>query len=578
MKPSPEFVALNRATFGATPDELSRMQKMGWPAWVDEQLQPAKEDAEADQRILRHQLRIKYEHEASIDPQMMKPGMKVDMTGRDKSMMMAAAVPAAGGDAAKPEQKPKKKFQVDEKRGLTLLAMPLEQLFLVQNQDEYPYAERERAAHEVEAATIIRACYSKWQVSELLVDFWHNHFNIDIGSDDVISAVWPAHDRDVIRKHALGNFREMLQAVGQSLPMLYYLNNRSSKASPANENYAREFFELHTLGAEHYLNHLYGKWREVPGALDGKAAGYIDQDVYEAARAFTGWTAADGEDQGDGDLFPATGGFYYFDKWHDPYQKRVMGVEFEANQPALADGMAVLDIAAYHPGTALYLSRKLCRRFIADEPTESLVKRIAAVWTAHAKSPDQIVHVMREILLSPEIHTGFGQKTKRPLEFLASFIRATGADLHPDQDIGYELGSCGQQLFQWGPPTGHPDTSAYWQSPNSLLKRWKFVRSLATDDYDGEVIRMNLIRHTPEEKCTWQAVADHWMDQMAPTLLAESTREELAKWFRQSKDKQDGKPHWHEADADITLNEYDLAGHLGEFVALIAATPEFQLR
>ena len=294
MNPSPEFVALNRATFGATPDELSRMQKMGWPAWVEEQLNPAKEDADADQRISRHELRIKYEHEASIDPQMMKPGMKGNMTGGNKSMMMAAAEPAADGNGAKPAQKPKKKFQVDEMRRLTLLDMPLEQLFLAQNQDEYPYAEREHAAREVEAATIIRACYSKWQVRELLVDFWHNHFNIDIGSDDVISAVWPAHDRDVIRKHALGNFREMLQAVGQSLPMLYYLNNRSSKASPANENYAREFFELHTLGAEHYLNHLYGKWREVPGALDGKAEGYIDQDVYEAARAFTGWTIEDG--------------------------------------------------------------------------------------------------------------------------------------------------------------------------------------------------------------------------------------------------------------------------------------------
>jgi len=86
-------------------------------------------------------------------------------------------------------------------------------------------------------------------------------------------------------------------------------NNRSSKASPANENYARELFELHTLGAEHYYNHLYAKWREVPGALEGKAAGFIDQDVYEAARAFTGWTAADGDDQGDNEVFRRPAGF-----------------------------------------------------------------------------------------------------------------------------------------------------------------------------------------------------------------------------------------------------------------------------
>ncbi|MCX6858119.1 MAG: DUF1800 domain-containing protein [Verrucomicrobia bacterium] len=575
MKPSPAFVALNRATFGATPEELSRMEKMGWSTWVEEQLKPGKEDAEADKRIASQKLHIKYEHEGSIDPRMMKPGGKMSMMAEGKSMMMAAA-PAPDAEAVKAKEQPKKTFKIDEKRGLTLLDMPLEQLFQVQNREEYPYEERERASLEVETATILRACYSKWQVREMLVDFWHNHFNIDIDSDDTIRAVWPAYDRDVIRKHALGNFREMVQAVGQSLPMLYYLNNRSSRASPANENYARELFELHTLGAEHYLNHLYAKWREVPGALEGKAEGYIDQDVYEAARAFTGWTAADGEEEDENDRFPATGGFYYYDKWHDPYQKRVLGIELEPNQPALADGMAVLDIAAFHPGTAIYLSRKLCRRFIADEPTEALVKRIAEVWTSHAKSPDQMVHVMREILLSPEINTGFGQKTKRPFEFLASFIRASGADFRQNEDIGYDLGDCGQRLFSWGPPTGHPDTADYWQSPNSLLKRWKFVRDLATDGYEGEVIRMNLIRHTPEDKRTWQAIADHWMDQMAPSLLSENTRDELSKWFRQYED--DDKPQWHDPDADIALNESDLAEHLGEFISLIAATPEFQLR
>jgi uncharacterized protein (DUF1800 family) len=412
-------------------------------------------------------------------------------------------------------------------------------------------------------------------VKELLVDFWHNHFNVNIDAHDTIRAVWPAYDRDVIRRHALGNFREMLQAVAQGLPMLYYLNNRSSKASPANENYARELFELHTLGAEHYLNHLHKKWREVPGALEGKADGFIDQDVYEAARAFTGWTAADGEYYDDGKRFPETGGFHYHAPWHDPYQKRVLGVELEANQPPLADGMAVLDLAAFHPGTAIYLSRKLCRRFIADEPNEDLVKRVAKVWTEHAKSPDQIAHVMREILLSPEMQGGFGQKTKRPLEFICGFIRATGADLRPEGDFLWRLGECGQRLFMWGPPTGHPDTADYWQSPNSLLKRWKFARDLATGGFDGDVVRMNLLRSTPPDKKTWQEVAEHWLDRLAPGLLEPHTREELTQWFREY---DDGKPAHHDPDAEITLDESDLAEHLGEFTALIAATPEYQLR
>jgi uncharacterized protein (DUF1800 family) len=562
MSLRPIYIALNRATFGSTSEELARVEKMGWPEWVEEQLKPdANYKDDAEKRIASHKLEIEYEHEGMMAPAMMMEGEM--MKGEMKPDKMA---PAAG----------KQKFTVKEKRGLTTLEKPLDLLFRAQNQEDYPYQEIERCSDEVEAATILRACYSKWQVKEMLVDFWHNHFNVNIDSDNAIRAVWPAYDRDVIRKHALGNFRSLLQDVAQGLPMLYYLNNRSSKASPANENFARELLELHTLGAEHYLNHLHKKWREVPGALEGRAEGFIDQDVYEAARAFTGWTAADGEYYDDGQRFPETGGFYYHAPWHDPYQKRVLGVELDANQPPMADGMTVLDLAAYHPGTAIYLSRKLCRRFIADEPNEDLVKRVAKVWAEHAKSPDQIAHVMREILLSPEMTGGFGQKTKRPLEFICGFIRATGADLRPEGDFVHRLGECGQRLFMWGPPTGHPDTADYWQSPNSLLKRWKFARDLATDGFDGEVVRMNLLRNTPSEKKTWQEVADYWMDRMAPGLLEAHTREELGKWFREYED--DDKPAYHDADGEITLNESDLAEHLGEFVALIAATPEFQLR
>jgi len=549
---------------------------MGWESWVEEQLQPEKKDPEVDKRLKTLRMHIKYEHEGELAPMMMVPGGKMSMMSGDKASMMSAAPGPELAAEAKPKERPKKVFKVDEKRSLEYLDKSLEELFVSQNREEYPYEERQRASDEVVAATVIRACYSKWQLREMLVDFWHNHFNIDIEADEVIMSVWPSFDRDVIRKHVLGNFREMLQAVAQSLPMLTYLNNRSSKASPANENFARELFELHTLGSEHYLNNIYAKWREVPGALDGKAEGYIDQDVYEAARAFTGWTVADGEDHGDNEKFPNTGGFYYYEKWHDPYQKRILGMEFDPNQPPMADGLAVLDLAAYHPGTAIHLSRKLCRRFIIDEPSDDLVKRVARVWTEHVNSPDQIMHVMREILLSPEISTGFGQKTKRPFEFVASFIRTTGADLRPDEDVLYDLGQCGQRLFQWAPPTGHPDTADYWQSPNSLLKRWKLVRDLATDEYDGNIIRMNLIRQTPAEKRTWQEVADYWMDQVACGMLEETTREELSKWFREGED--DDKPYWHEPDEEIDLKESDLAGHLGQFVALIAATPEFQLR
>ena len=121
----------------------------------------------------------------------------------------------------------------------------------------------------------------------------------------------PSYDRDAIRAHALGNFRDLLEAVAQSPAMLVYLSNASSRAGAANENYARELMELHTLGRGAYLNDRYDRWRDVTGASDGAPQGYIDEDVYEAARAFTGWTIENGQRLDSATELPRTGKFIY---------------------------------------------------------------------------------------------------------------------------------------------------------------------------------------------------------------------------------------------------------------------------
>jgi hypothetical protein len=172
MSPSSTYIALNRATFGPTAEEIARVESIGWSAWVEEQLKPdasAKDDAV--KRIASHKLEIEYEHEGMMAPAMM---MKAE-----KPAMMAADAP----DGKKPE---KQKFKVKEKRGLAMLDKPLDQLFRAQNQEDYPYQEIKRCMYEVEVTTIIRACYPKWQVRELLVDFWHNHFNVNIDADNTI--------------------------------------------------------------------------------------------------------------------------------------------------------------------------------------------------------------------------------------------------------------------------------------------------------------------------------------------------------------------------------------------------------
>ena len=267
--------------------------------------------------------------------------------------------------------------------------------------------------------------------------------------------------------------------MAKSPAMLIYLNNRSSRAGIANENYARELLELHTLGRGAYLNDLYSRWKEVPGAPQGRPSGYIDQDVYEAARAFTGWAVEDGSGLGGGQSLPATGRFVYVEGWHDNYQKRVLATDFDPFQPPLADGRKVLDLVAFHPATARYVCTRLCRRLVADEPPEALVAGAAKVWSDNARARDQIARVVAHIAKSAAARQNFGAKVKRPLELVASYARAAGLDLTVTNGLLGELDGSGQKLFGWPPPTGHPDTGAYWLGSHVLRKRWSLLLGLS---------------------------------------------------------------------------------------------------
>src|SRR5260370_451162 len=235
---------LNKLAFGPSDADLHSIAKVGAEGWLGQQLKPPVED-DCAARIASTHIRLKY----------------------------SSKTPEA---------------EVDEDRSLAVLAEPIEQHWKVV---EKALAGQERTFFRtaVACATTIRAVHSRWQLREVLVDFWHNHFNVNALGDNLIAVALPTYDNEVIRRHALGNFRELLEAVAKSAAMQIYLNNRSSRGGAANENYARELFELHALGRPAYLNALYNRWRDVPGALEGRPQGYIDQDVYEAARAFTGW-------------------------------------------------------------------------------------------------------------------------------------------------------------------------------------------------------------------------------------------------------------------------------------------------
>lgn len=521
---------MNRLAFGPRPGDAAALAAKGLSQWLDEQLAP---DDSADQpcnsRIKSALLRITYD------------------AGHDRDVIWQ---------------------KTDELRPLSTLDKPLAAVWpLTDWSKPMAYDERVRPFREVSAATWIRAVYSRWQLREVLVDFWHNHFNVNADVDVVAQVAFPAYDRDVIRRNCFGNFRQMVEAVATSVPMLRYLNNASSRASPANENFARELFELHTLGAANYLNSLYNRWRDVPGTLEGKPTGYIDEDVYEAARAFTGWTYAGGQWVRDQENLPNTGDFTYVDAWHDNYQKRVLGVDFDPYQPPMADGRKVLDLLVDHPGTAQHLCTKLCVRILADDPPKPVIDRAVAVWTKNRNSPDQIAQTIRAIVLSGEFASTWGCKVKRPLEFVASLLRATQVDFNPDNGFLWNMDQTMQHLFRWPTPVGHPDTMNFWTSATVMLNRWDFPTNMLRGWW-GETINAHLLRQIPPEVQTCRQITEFWVQRMLGYIPTETTMAPLLAFAG----------HGAALDGPPPGGDMQIVDRLDQLAGLIAMTPEFHMR
>jgi uncharacterized protein (DUF1800 family) len=475
----------NRLTYGFSFSEYEKVKFQSLAEFVEKQLNPTSEDPSVQKKLQELKLAVEYEHRV--------------------------------GNKTK---------KIKEDRPLRYLNASTEALWVLTREGVH-YEEKQLPAHEVRIASWIRAVYSQWQVQELMAEFWHNHFSVSTEADERISICLPVYDRDVIRKHAFGNFRELLGSVSESTPMLIYLDNYVSRASPANENYARELFELHTMGADSYLNHLYNRWREVPGAPEGKPIGYIDEDVYEASRAFTGWTIADGSDDEKGGRFPNTGKFYYHEGWHDNYQKRLLATELAPNQAPLRDGQRVLDLVAFHPATAKHVCTKLCTRFISDNPPQTIIDKAAKTWMDNLASPDQIKKTLQTIFLSVEFAQSTQGKLKRPFELMASIMRATQLDFTPNTTLNWMLGQLGYMHFMWPTPTGHPDTETYWLSSNMLLTRWNIVPTLLLEDWH-KLTNWKKQFTIPLTIKSCRQFVDFYCDQM----LAETASEEVMSRLR----------------------------------------------
>ncbi len=340
---------------------------------------------------------------------------------------------------------------------------------------------------EFQQAALARAILSKRQLYEVLVDFWTNHFNVFVLKGPV-RFLMPSYIEDVIRRHALGSFEDLLIATAQSPAMLVYLDNAQSVAPNAeppqlermrrraermtprraaqrarldsamrrlelrmprgiNENYARELLELHTLG------------------VDG---GYTQDDVMHVARILTGW----GVQQR-----PGTVRFVFNDWAHDRGEKLVLGHVFPPGRGE-REGLELLRMLARHPSTMRFVSTKLCRRFVADDPPAACIDTAVQAWVG---SGGDIGEVIRAILTSPsfwapEYRTN---KVKTPLEFVASAARVTGSVPDTTLALVRVVARLGQPLFQESAPTGYPDRRESWVNAGALLQRFHVALAIA---------------------------------------------------------------------------------------------------
>jgi len=310
--------------------------------------------------------------------------------------------------------------------------------------------DRETIPNELRQATLLRQIYSKRQLYELMVEFWSDHFNIFIEKGNIFY-LKTVDDREVIRKNAMGSFRDLVWASAHSPAMMVYLDNQANEKTAPNENYARELMELHTLG------------------VDG---GYTQQDVMELARCLTGWNVKEHFWLGD---------FVFKEDIHDTGTKNVLGLAIQ--NAGVKEAEQVIEMLVNHPNTARFIATKLTRRFIADDPPQVIVEKAAQTFLS---TNGDIKSVLRVILLDGLALAR--PKYKRPATFVTSAIRMTNTETDGAGIQDYLL-RMGQTYFNWPTPDGYPDVSAPWQ--NNLMPRWQFSFELIRNEIGGTKNNLN---------------------------------------------------------------------------------------
>ena len=447
---------LNRIGFGPRPGDVAKVREVGLRRYIEQQLQP---ERIADPGI---SARLAGLTTVGMSSRQIAEQFEIPQLEMRRERRLAAR---GTGDQNQPPPQPTPQMQ----------------------------QRANQVVIELSEQKLLRAIYSERQLQEVLTDFWFNHFNVDArkGRDRFMLT---EYEREAIRPHVLGKFRDLLEATAKSPAMLFYLDNwmsadpngphldpsnsaprvgrgrfggplilprpgaaQNQQANRArrglNENYGRELMELHTLG------------------VDG---GYTQKDVTEVARAFTGWTIEN----------PLQGASFRFEpRIHDSGEKVVLGHRIKAGGSP-GDGEQVLDILASHPATARFIATKLARRFVSDAPPASLVERAAARFR---DTDGDLREVMRTILTSPEFLSpgAYRAKVKTPFEFVVSAMRAMAAEVEDAMPLVRAMQQLGMPLYGCQPPTGYKDTADAWVNTGALVNRMNIALALASNQMRG---------------------------------------------------------------------------------------------
>ena len=411
-----DLALLNRLTWGENGASAEQMRAMGARAWLDRQLHPQAAD------------RLPDAAQAEID------ALSISRTPMAEMVVTQNAQIQAANKLTDPDQK--KAAQQAYQQQMTTLG-------------------REAATRE-----LLRDLYSPDQLQEQMTWFWLNHFNVHMYKRDVRAMVGDYEDR-AIRPHALGRFRDLLEATLKHPAMQRYLDNDQNAAGHINENYAREIMELHTLGV---------------------GSGYSQKDVQELARILTGVGVDTNAEPpklppAKQALLVREGLFEFNPNRHDFGDKVLLGHTIKGS--GFGEVEQALDILCKEPATAHHLSAQMAAYFMGDAPPPALVDRMAK---AFLKSDGDIAATLRVLVTSREFDASLGKTFKDPMHYTVSAVRFAYDDrvILNTGPIQNWLNRMSEGLYNHETPDGYAMNAAAWDGPGQMAVRFEIARQIGS--------------------------------------------------------------------------------------------------